>query len=83
MSSNPVTDMTNAHLLDQLQQALGGRRPPFLAEMPEKDLRALLEAIQNAKARESKALDDAVGAALQEVPAMLRKPLRKILFRDS
>lgn len=75
--------MTHSNLLDQLQQALGGRRPPFLAAMPEKDLRALLEAIEAAKRRETDALDSAVGEAMQEVPAMLRKPLRKILFRDS
>jgi len=64
-----------------LREVLGTeRRLDFLAALPE-DAQAKLSAdIQAARARQKKTLDDAIENGLRMVPALLRGPLKKILF---
>lgn len=69
-----------AKALRALESELGGRAPERLEALADADLLALAELLRDAKARQSEALDAAVGQSLEIVPRMARGPVRKILF---
>lgn len=71
--------------ISRMQKDLGEvlgteRRLDFLAALPESDQIKLGTDIKAARARQKKALDDAIENGLRMVPALLRGPLKKILF---
>lgn len=64
-----------------LREVLGQeRRLDFLAALPESDQLKLSADIKAARTRQKKSLDDAIENGLRMVPALLRGPLKKILF---
>lgn len=64
-----------------LREVLGTeRRLDFLAALPEADQLKLGADIKAARARQKKALDDAIENGLRMVPALLRGPIKKLLF---
>lgn len=65
--------------LAELQRELGGR-DPLPASLTDADARKLLDSLRTAKARERAALKAAIDEGMSFVPALLRIPLRRILF---
>ena len=64
-----------------LREVLGTeRRLDFLAALPEAAQAQLSIDIQAARAQQKLALDAAIDNGLRMVPALLRGPLKKILF---
>lgn len=64
-----------------LREVLGTeRRLDFLAALPETAQAQLSADIQSARAQQKKTLDEAIDNGLRMVPALLRGPLKKILF---
>jgi len=63
-----------------LEDELGGRAPDGLRALSDADLRAFAAALQEARRRQSAALEAAVEEALEIVPRMVRGPVRKALF---
>lgn len=71
MSHSPMT---------RVQIALGGRSPAYLKDLSEEELLALEQAIVKAKAHEKSALSEAIQDALLVVPALVRRPIKNMLF---
>lgn len=69
-----------ATLIEELTTELGGATTPGVAELPEADQARLLAALREAKVRQRAALDAAIESGLGHVPALLRRPFRKMLF---
>jgi hypothetical protein len=64
-----------------LREVLGTeRRLDFLAALPESAQDQLSKDILAARRRQKKALEEAVDHGLRMVPALLRGPIKKILF---
>ncbi len=64
-----------------LREVLGQeRRLDFLAALPESAQAQLGKDILSARQRQKKALEEAVDHGLRMVPALLRGPIKKILF---
>ena len=64
-----------------LREVLGQeRRLGFLAALPESAQSQLSKDILAARQRQKKALEEAVDHGLRMVPALLRGPIKKILF---
>jgi hypothetical protein len=59
---------------------LGGTVPDELEGLTEKELKGFAAILQSAKRRQSEQLEAAVDEALEIVPRLLRRPVRKILF---
>ena len=62
----------------QLQRELGGGELP--AGLAEPEARLLLEALHATRKRHRDALRDAIDEGMRFVPALLRIPLKRILF---
>lgn len=63
-----------------LEAELGGKAPAGLSALSDAQLRSFGEALQEAKARQSEALQRAIDQALEFVPRMVRGAARKTLF---
>ncbi|TXI09320.1 MAG: hypothetical protein E6Q76_06020 [Rhizobium sp.] len=64
-----------------MREVLGQeRRLDFLAALPESAQSQLSKDILAARQRQKKALEEAVDHGLRMVPALLRGPIKKILF---
>ncbi|MGB1580855.1 MAG: hypothetical protein ACPHER_05040 [Nevskiales bacterium] len=72
--------MSRTEIQSQLINELGGRKAAYLDLLSEKQLSALLQAVITAKAQERQALTESIDGALKVVPALLRRPIKKILF---
>jgi len=70
----------SAKALRDLEDELGGRAPDGLKALGDADLRAFTGLLQDAKVRQSEALEAAIAQSLEIVPRMVRGPVRKILF---
>ena len=62
-----------------LEEQLGGPVPRRIAELPPEDLAHLGDAIQTARHRQAKALEEAGERALARIPRLLRAPIRKVV----
>ena len=64
-----------------LRETLGAeRRLEFLAALPEPAQARLSADILAARKRQARALDEAIDNGLRMVPALLRGPVKKLLF---
>jgi hypothetical protein len=63
-----------------LQSELGGTVPGGLDELTVEELSGFASILRVAKRRQSEQLEVAVDEALEIVPRLLRRPVRKILF---
>ncbi|MDX1497368.1 MAG: hypothetical protein R3352_07425 [Salinisphaeraceae bacterium] len=72
--------MSRADVQSAVKNEIGGRKAAYLEQLTEEQLSALLDAVQTAKQQEREALAKSIDGALKVVPALLRKPLKKILF---
>jgi hypothetical protein len=67
--------------LDDLTAALAGGRPPKeLAALEDSQLQQLAASVGRLKRHQERELERAVEDALRHIPALLRKPVRKMLF---
>lgn len=62
-----------------LASEIGGRLPAEFDRLSEQQVQALSAAYLNARDRQSAELDEALSRALEHVPALMRRPVRKIL----
>lgn len=62
-----------------LTRELGAPPPAAFAELPAAELEQLAEALKAARQRQRSELDQALTHALEYVPALMRRPVRKIL----
>jgi hypothetical protein len=65
----------------ELARQLGGEVPDGLSVLSPAELAALAEMVGEARERQSMALRDAAHQALDKVPAILRRPIRRMLSR--
>ena len=65
--------------LRRLASELGGSLPTDLGALQEKDVGILHKAFTDARLRQKHEMDDALSRALDHVPALMRRPIRKIL----
>lgn len=72
--------MSQKEGLEKVEKALGGRHPAYLNRLDAHQLRLLAELIENARRHEQQTLSKAINDAMDTVPALLRRPLKKILF---
>jgi hypothetical protein len=63
-----------------LKSELGGKVPHGMDGLTEADMAAFAGILHDAKARQSRALEEAVDDALEIVPRLLRGAVRRILF---
>ena len=70
--------MSRAKALAALEAEVG--KGEALEPLTESDLKALTALVQAAKKKQSGALKDAINEGMSLVPALLRIPLKKILF---
>jgi hypothetical protein len=63
-----------------LERELGGRAPDGLSTLTDEELTHLADLLQDAKQRQTKALETAIEEALGIVPRLVRGPVRKVLF---
>lgn len=66
--------------VSSLEAELDDRIPDGLKALTEEELNDLADRLNDAKLRQSQALDAAIGEALEIVPRLLRGPMRKVLF---
>jgi hypothetical protein len=66
--------------MHSLEVELDDRIPDGLKVLEEEELNDLADRLNDAKLRQSQALDAAIGEALEIVPRLLRGPMRKVLF---
>lgn len=66
--------------LRELRTELGGRLPGGLDALDAATLGLLLTQIRDAKASQARALDASITKGLAAVPALLRRPVKKVLF---
>lgn len=66
--------------LSSLEAQLGDRVPDGLAALADEELIDVADRLHDARLRQTQALDAAIGEALEIVPRLLRRPVRKILF---
>ncbi len=72
-----------AHAQDRRQvlaDALGNRPLPSLDAIDEDAIGVLADAVRKARQHQRAELDRALEAALRHLPALLRVPVRKVLF---
>lgn len=62
-----------------LQRELGSAPPPAFDALPAGTLEHLATALSAARLRQQAELDQALTRALEYVPALMRRPVRKIL----
>ena len=62
-----------------LSSLLGTRVPDAIEELPRKQVETLARAFTAAREQQSRELDQALTRALEHVPALMRRPVRKIL----
>ncbi|MGB0955065.1 MAG: hypothetical protein ACPGZP_03595 [Panacagrimonas sp.] len=62
-----------------LSEQPGACPPPSFSELDEADLETLRQSLRAAAQMQSAELDEALTKALDHVPALMRRPLRKIL----
>lgn len=72
--------MTTAPVHAELLRELRGVEPRVLAPLTPTEQTTLLAAIRATRQRQKQALDDAINEGMRLVPALLRGPLRRILF---
>jgi len=73
--------MSQAAATDRiLKLELGGVVPGGLEGLTEEELSGFATLLRVAKQRQSEELEEAVDEALEIVPRLLRRPVRKILF---
>ena len=65
--------------LAALRNELGGKPPKAVAALDDEHLQALADAIAKAKQRQARALEKATDEAFDNLPRLLRGPVRKIL----
>ena len=65
--------------LDALRHELGSEPPEIFARLPDAALESLGKALHAARQRQRQELDQALTHALEYVPALMRRPVRKIL----
>ena len=65
--------------LKELTAELGRRPPKGVARLPEADLADLADALRNARHRQAEALAASGEASLKHIPALLRRPVRKVM----
>ncbi len=67
--------------IDELTEALGGPPPPGLAaRVSDADARELARAVDEARRRQTAALDEATTNAFEHIPRLLRGPIRKLVL---
>ncbi len=64
--------------LRALEQQLGATAPPGIARLRPDQLRALAEAISDARHTQARELASATNQALDHIPRLLRAPVRKL-----
>jgi hypothetical protein len=64
---------------EALARELGGDPPETFHALPPGAISALTVALRAARSRQKRQLDEALTAALEHVPALMRLPIRKIL----
>ena len=64
-----------------LRQVLGAPPPEAVAALEAGELGRLCDAIEDARARHSEALSEALDEALLQVPWLLRGPVKRIVLR--
>jgi ABC-type amino acid transport substrate-binding protein len=65
----------------ELARQLGGEVPEGLSVLSPAELAALAEMVGKAREQQSTALRAAANEALDKVPAILRRPIRRLLSR--
>lgn len=65
--------------LEALRRELGSPPPQGVAALADADLAALAAAVNAARAEQREAMAAASEAALGHIPALVRRPLRKLL----
>ena len=65
--------------LDALHRELGGDPPPAFTRLQDSALEQLATALHDARQLQRQELDQALAQALEYVPALMRRPVRKIL----
>lgn len=63
-----------------LKAELGDRVPDGLGTLTDAQRADVADRLHDARSRQSRALDVAIGDALEIVPRLLRRPVRRILF---
>lgn len=66
--------------LRELRAELGGQVPDGLDALDGATLGLLLTQVRDAKAAQAQALDASIAKGLAAVPALLRRPVKKVLF---
>lgn len=66
--------------LQAVQAELAGRAPAGLEALDDASLDWLATKIRDAKSTQERALDESVTRGLAAVPALLRRPVKKVLF---
>jgi hypothetical protein len=64
---------------EALARELGGDPPETFRALPPGAIPALTVALRAARSRQKRQLDEALTAALEHVPALMRLPIRRIL----
>ncbi|WP_420464609.1 hypothetical protein [Panacagrimonas sp.] len=64
---------------DALRRELGSPPPAAFGALPDAVCKRLAEALRDARLRQQQELDQALTRALEYVPALMRRPVRKIL----
>jgi len=63
---------------DALRRALGGRAPEGLDSLADDERAHLAEAVSDARRREARALAQGGERAVQDIPRLLRGPIRRL-----
>lgn len=64
---------------EALARELGGDPPETFHALPAEAITSLTVALRSARCRQKRQLDEALTAALEHVPALMRMPIRRIL----
>lgn len=70
--------MTQTH--PDLRKELGGTAPAALSQLSADEQKKLLQSVRDAKKKQRTALTAAIDEGMSFVPALLRIPLKRILF---
>lgn len=65
---------------NELQRQLDGELPDGLEPLADEEAQRLADMIADAKRTQAEAVDKAITDGLSVIPALLRRPVKKVLF---